>query len=240
MCWCRLGIRVSHCFPCHHKHIGHRADNRLSCERENEWLDEAPYYIDTSLVPRGGARRRKSMEPKSLANHNGTLVSESTNRKVSPRESQTAGPSTPAAGNRRDSMLWMHSPEEQEEGNGEGQEDDQEVNYDQHNWYSTAPLTPVPKTPAPDAIRRFAMELTPEMDSPMTEDGDGEELSPEQLVQRTCPPKTSHMYDDLGAGVLGRNKDEGVARRLMDARRKSLAFAPKVSSPLAKSWKEWN
>ncbi|KAJ4413531.1 hypothetical protein N0V85_003533, partial [Neurospora sp. IMI 360204] len=46
----------------------------LDCERENKWLDEADYLIDLSFIPRGGARRRKSMEPKALANLNGTLV----------------------------------------------------------------------------------------------------------------------------------------------------------------------
>ena len=45
-----------------------------SCERENKWLDETPYAVDTATVPRGGHRRRKSMEPKALANLNGTLV----------------------------------------------------------------------------------------------------------------------------------------------------------------------
>ncbi|KAK3951791.1 hypothetical protein QBC32DRAFT_362353 [Pseudoneurospora amorphoporcata] len=49
----------------------------LDCERENKWLDEADYLIDLAFIPRGGARRRKSMEPKALANLNGTLVSSS-------------------------------------------------------------------------------------------------------------------------------------------------------------------
>lgn len=211
----------------------------LDCERENEWLDEAPYYIDTSLVPRGGARRRKSMEPKALANVNGTVMSDSAARRASSRESQGV-PATPA--NRRDSTLWMHSPDDYEEGNEADQENDEDFDFDfdQQDWFNSAPLTPVPKTPAPEAIHRFAMELTPDMDSPTTgADDDDEQLSHEQLIQRTCPPKAQHMYD-LGAGLLSHNKDESVARRLMDARRKSLAFAPKVSSPLAKSWKEWN
>ncbi|KAL1879243.1 hypothetical protein Daus18300_001822 [Diaporthe australafricana] len=214
----------------------------VHCERENEWLEEAPYYIDTSLVPRGGHRRRKSMEPKALANHNGTLVPDSANRRVSAREGQTA-PTTPAPANRRDSALWMHSPDFEDD---EGEEDQELLQkfYDDHeDWFESAPLTPVPKTPAPEAIHRYAMEATPGgADTSVSEvdDYDEEELSQEQLIQRTCPPKAQHVYENLGAGILGRSKDENVVRRLMDARRKSLAFAPKVSSPLAKSWKDWN
>ncbi|KAI7779829.1 hypothetical protein LA080_000327 [Diaporthe eres] len=213
----------------------------LDCERENEWLDEAPYYIDTSLVPRGGARRRKSMEPKALANHNGTLITDSAARKASGRENQTA-PTTPAPANRRDSALWMHSPDFEDDVGDDDEEHFEKFYDDQEDWFDTAPLTPVPKTPAPEAIHRFAMEATPGgADMSVSEaDDEEEELSQEQLIQRTCPPKAQHMYENLGAGILGRNKDENVVRRLMDARRKSLAFAPKVSSPLAKSWKDWN
>ncbi|KAL8752670.1 MAG: hypothetical protein Q9199_005577 [Rusavskia elegans] len=46
----------------------------LDCEREDKWLDEVDYAVDTSIVPRGGSRRRKSMEPRALANLNGSLV----------------------------------------------------------------------------------------------------------------------------------------------------------------------
>ncbi|MCJ1287442.1 hypothetical protein MMC26_006793 [Xylographa opegraphella] len=46
----------------------------LDCERENRWLDELDYAVDTSIVPRGGQRRRKSMEPKMLANINGSVM----------------------------------------------------------------------------------------------------------------------------------------------------------------------
>ncbi|POS76320.1 hypothetical protein DHEL01_v205294 [Diaporthe helianthi] len=215
----------------------------LDCERENEWLEEAPYYIDTSLVPRGGQRRRKSMEPKALANHNGTLVTDSAMRKASARESQGA-PATPAPANRRDSALWMHSPDFEDDEGDEGEDGHFQKFYDDHeDWFDNAPLTPVPKTPAPEAIHRFATQATPggaDMSLSEADEEEDEELSQEQLIQRTCPPKAQHMYEHLGAGILGRSKDENVVRRLMDARRKSLAFAPKVSSPLAKSWKDWN
>ncbi|KAF7505636.1 hypothetical protein GJ744_000571 [Endocarpon pusillum] len=45
----------------------------LDCERENRWLDESAYAVDISILPRGGSRRRKSMEPRALLNMNGTL-----------------------------------------------------------------------------------------------------------------------------------------------------------------------
>ncbi|KAJ5748781.1 uncharacterized protein N7511_010477 [Penicillium nucicola] len=87
----------------------------LDCERENQWLDETPYAVDSSIVPRGGAKRRKSMEPRALSNVNGTLVriSESSApsasgrrsgvdqgavdgfRKITPPTHQQEAPSTP-------------------------------------------------------------------------------------------------------------------------------------------------
>ncbi|OAA56087.1 Breast cancer suppressor protein BRCT [Cordyceps fumosorosea ARSEF 2679] len=184
----------------------------LDCEKENAWLDEGPYLIDTAFVPRGGARRRKSMEPKALANNNGTLVS-----------------STPAAKqgyNRRQSGIWMQTPPEQQAHGGEGDDDIE---------WSEFILTPVPKTPTPETISRYATE-EPETPS-RGGDESGMSLSREEMLMRTCPPaKPSGAYDQLGAGVLSTHKDEKVLIRLMAARRKSLQFAPKIGSPLSKSW----
>ncbi|CAI4218758.1 unnamed protein product [Parascedosporium putredinis] len=126
----------------------------LDCERDNKWLDEAPYNVDTSLVPRGGGRRRKSMEPKALANLNGTLISSPTKQS---RESQ-APPTTPLP-NRRASTVWMRTPPEQlaapEDFDAEYDDEDDE------DWRHLAMLTPVPKTPAPEAIARYVENLTP-------------------------------------------------------------------------------
>ncbi|KAI1475675.1 hypothetical protein F4774DRAFT_428712 [Daldinia eschscholtzii] len=193
----------------------------LDCERENEWLDEAPYYIDTSLVPRGGRNRRKSMEPKALANLNGTLVTPMKNTTGQPRECQTV-PSNHVS--RRDSTAWMRTPSDHDE--------DEDAPGD-NDWDSElGMLTPVPKTPAPEAVARFAMDISP--DSPSTvNDEDMEER--EQLLMRTCPPKKS-VYTDLGEGFVKKEKDQGILMRLMAARRKSLQFAPKVASPLSKAW----
>ncbi|KAJ4506357.1 hypothetical protein HRR93_001943 [Exophiala dermatitidis] len=38
----------------------------LDCYREGKWLDEAAYAVDSSVLPRGGSRRRRSMEPRML------------------------------------------------------------------------------------------------------------------------------------------------------------------------------
>ncbi|KAI4176541.1 MAG: hypothetical protein LQ348_005972 [Seirophora lacunosa] len=56
----------------------------LDCEREDRWLNEADYAVDTSIIPRGGSRRRKSMEPRALANLNGCLVPAETPLKATP------------------------------------------------------------------------------------------------------------------------------------------------------------
>lgn len=45
-----------------------------SCERANQWLDESAYAVDISILPRGGSRRRKSMEPRALLNTGGELT----------------------------------------------------------------------------------------------------------------------------------------------------------------------
>ena len=46
----------------------------LDCERANKWLDEADYAVDLTMIPRGGQKRRKSMEPRALSNINGSVV----------------------------------------------------------------------------------------------------------------------------------------------------------------------
>uniref|UniRef100_L2G5A8 BRCT domain-containing protein n=1 Tax=Colletotrichum fructicola (strain Nara gc5) TaxID=1213859 RepID=L2G5A8_COLFN len=182
----------------------------LDCERKNEWLPEDEYSIDTSLVPRGGARRRKSMEPTALANQNGMLV-------PSPvkggRDNKTA-PNTPM--NRRDSTVWMHTPSDEA--------DDEEVDWE-------GLMSPVPVTPAPDALARYAANVTPE--TPGATDYDS---SPTKLLMQTCPPK-NNAFAEMGDSILKREKDETVMQRLMAARRKSLQFAPKIGSPLAKAWR---
>lgn len=173
------------------------------------------------------------MEPKALANMNGQVVINTPNAKPtsSARECQSlpATPINPSSSRRRDSSLWMRTPPEQ---TAHSQEDDEE------EWDEGASfLTPVPKTPAPEQVARYAaavaLEATPTMDM---SDADGEE-SRAEMMTRTCPPKSSSVYHELGEGVLTREKDEGVLMRLMAARRKSLQFAPKIGSPLARAWK---
>ena len=216
-----------------------------SCERENQWLEEAPYYIDTSLVPRGGARRRKSMEPRAVANLNGILVPSPVRNNS--RGSQTA-PNTPA-NKRRDSSLWVWSPEKSLDddadrdgaGNNDADGEDEDT-----EWGS---LSPMPKTPAPETIARFAANVSPgstspssvgsvDSEDPLARDDDGAHGRQEMLL-RTCPPKRT-TFVELGDGILSKEKDERMLMRLMAARRKSLQFAPKVGSPLAKAWKTWN
>jgi hypothetical protein len=190
------------------------------------------------------------MEPRAISNMNGMLVPSPVRNNT--RGNQTA-PSTPS-NNRRASALWIRTPEEPRADNGADHSGSDNSDDEDVEW--AAPLTPVPKTPAPEAIARFAAAITPGSEStfsvdslndsedPLSRDDDDDddtdgERARQAMLMRTCPPKRT-AFVEPGQGILGKEQDERVLFRLMAARRKSLQFAPKVGSPLAKAWKVWN
>lgn len=169
------------------------------------------------------------MEPKVLANLNGQVVASPSSRSSLPLSNAKSAPSTPAPNTtrRRESGLWQRTPEDHPSTESLDDFDDKE---------NSLILTPVPKTPAPAQIAAY-IETISTPTSTITDsslDVDEEDRRAEMLT-RTCPPKSTSAYSVLGEGVLKREKDEGVLMRLMAARRKSLQFAPKVGSPLART-----
>ncbi|KAI3338249.1 hypothetical protein F4824DRAFT_90360 [Ustulina deusta] len=198
----------------------------LDCEKENRWVDEKDYRVDTSLIPRGGHNRRKSMEPKAVANMNGTLVTPMKASSSLSREPQTV-PNNYMS--RRDSTIWMRSPSEHDE------EEDAPSEPSEMDWESTnAPiLTPFPQTPAPETVAKFARDVTPG-----TPTGSFSLSSDKnRLLMQTCPPKPSGPIN-VDGGLVNHDQNSTVMMRLMAARRKSMQFAPKVESPLKNQWKQ--
>ena len=174
---------------------GHR------CERNNEWVDEGPYHIDTTTD--GPPRRRKTMDPNALANNNfasGSSVPQS-------------APNTPLT--RRSSAVWERTPSEHGDEDGHWEHDI---------------LTPVPVTPAPEAIARYVEGIT----YTPSEGSEAPESEKKDLVMMTCPPKKREQVKE---SIFSGERDRSVVERLMAARRKSLQFAPKVASPLSKAWR---
>lgn len=180
----------------------------LDCERENKWLDETDYAVDSTIIPRGGAKRRKSMEPRALSNVNGTLISSSTaaaaRRKSGITPSSSEEPHTPTTTRTR--------------------------KYDTPSARDRIYQTP--KTPGTGYGFRFNMDDYAGM-SPATPFY----LSRAKLVQQTCPPKQTRQGifggddGDLGMeGDVGGGGDSESSRRLKmrleAARRKSLAVKP--------------
>ncbi|CAG8187544.1 unnamed protein product [Penicillium nalgiovense] len=187
----------------------------LDCERENQWLDETPYAVDSSIIPRGGAKRRKSMEPRALSNVNGTLVRISESpapsaggrrsgvnpgavegfRKITPPTHQQEMPSTPPQQSSADSYQFPATP-----------------------GYNFANLDAIGMSPA-----------TP-----------GFLGNRSKLVQQSCPPKQSNrgLFPSAKPAsiMLDDGQDEESRRqrrfRMEAARRKSLVYKPAVGSPL--------
>jgi hypothetical protein len=175
------------------------------------------------------------MEPRTLQNLNGTLSllpnssagtprSISASHAVSPTKeflhipADTPGTSSRSA--RRKSTLWVRSPSS----DGDANEGDD----------AGLMLSPVPATPAPETISAYAEHI-------LDNDNGGETpyfLRREELVQRTCPPKQAGPEGSLsfgeGNGEGSVNGSGVLMQRLLLARRKSLQWAPKVGSPLAK------
>ncbi|KAJ5130309.1 uncharacterized protein N7515_006348 [Penicillium bovifimosum] len=186
----------------------------LDCERENQWLDETPYAVDSSIVPRGGAKRRKSMEPRALSNVNGTLV----------RVSESPAPS---AGRRRSGV------------NPGAVEGFRKITPPTHKQPATPPQQisadsyKFPATPGYNFANLDAIGMSPATPAFLG--------NRSKLVQQSCPPKQTNRGLFPSSRPTGRLSDEGDDEesrrqrrfRMEAARRKSLVYKPAVGSPLA-------
>ena len=162
------------------------------------------------MVPRGGSRRRKSMEPRALANINGNLVPATieTPAQVSPENEMSPTKEfltfdTPAS-RRETFIIERHTPQEQEQ--------------------PVAPATPMAASDHDDMLEDGSTWASPTTPYYLSKGA--------QLVQRTCPPKR------LGFPVSGNvddQPDETVRKRLLEARRKSMQWASRIRSPLGRT-----
>lgn len=194
----------------------------LDCERENKWLDETNYLVDCSIIPRGGAKRRKSMEPRAVTNINGSITPASSssgygagaNRRRSSRYSLAAA----AAARRRETLEFNKPAMSPPPSNGESF-----LTRLSPEREGSAPKTPTASTPY-----KFDFEAM----SPVTPYYPSSAKSP--LVQQTCPPKqTRRGLFDVQDEHEERISD--LRAKLEAARRKSLAFKPTIGSPLGRS-----
>ncbi|KKK23912.1 hypothetical protein P175DRAFT_0497224 [Aspergillus ochraceoroseus IBT 24754] len=181
----------------------------LDCERENKWLDETPYAVDSSIIPRGGAKRRKSMEPRALSNVNGTLVktsmagSSAHSRRSGAVENFMRG-TTPAS---HDDVVTPERTRKDQASHKEG---------DEKKYWQT------PRTPA------YGFNLDSIGMSPATPFYLSQRS---KLVQQTCPPKETRqgLFSKV---ATDEEPSQKLKARLEAARRKSLAFKPAIGSRL--------
>lgn len=159
------------------------------------------------MIPRGGARRRKSMEPRALANMNGNLIPAGieTAARVSPSDEMSPTKEfltfdTPAS--RRDTfVIERQTPQEKES--------------------AVVPATPTQAATQNDVLEDGSACGSPTTPYYLSKGAD--------LVQRTCPPKRMGFPV---SGEIDDQPDETVRRRLLEARRKSMQWASRVRSPL--------
>jgi hypothetical protein len=191
-----------------------------SCERENKWLDETHYAVDSSIIPRGGAKRRKSMEPRALNNVNGTLIKADNTASAS-----ASGRRSGADFDTMDDFMRQTPPLSQGESSTPESDRKYTVTHTEADQeYCQTPKTP--GTPGYDFSRMDNMGMSPATPFYISQRS--------KLVQQTCPPKqtrqglfsTSSSIDDE------HEHTQGLRFKLEAARRKSLAFKPKVGSPL--------
>ncbi|KLJ08547.1 hypothetical protein EMPG_16022 [Blastomyces silverae] len=210
----------------------------LDCERKGKWLDEINYGVDVSLVPRGGQKRRKSMEPRALSNMNGSII------KLDSSTSSNSGKRNGAADRETFQELMRVSPtppssrrETREWDSPEPQQQQQQ----QHFAIQSTPTNPSRSTAASPSSEAET-PTTPDFNYAFDFDGASapSPITPyypsqgTQLAQQTCPPKQLRqgLFDDNGRGDS--QMSEGLKIRLEAARRRSLVWKPKVGSPLGR------
>lgn len=162
------------------------------------------------MIPRGGSRRRKSMEPRALANMNGNLIPASIETPAKAFPESELSPTkefltfdTPAS--RRDTfIIERQTPQEQEQ--------------------MLAPVTPIAASTQDDMLEDGSAWGSPTTPYYLSKGA--------ELVQRTCPPKQIGFPVN---GEINDQPDETVRRRLLEARRKSMQWASRIRSPLGRT-----
>ena len=207
---------------------------------QNKWVDEAEFAIDSSTVPRGGHRRRKSMEPKSLStNENGSISASDAAARLAPEEEQSQmsptkeflNLSSPAA-SRRSTINVPNATTERKKEAG--------------RRVSFAPCTKPMDTVEEDERMPATFDLPATPNPKPWEDGTERGYDspatpyflhdPSKIQQQTCPPKSRQPGGSLFpvSGRIEEQSDEAVRRKLQSARRKTMQFAPLKESPLKK------
>lgn len=162
------------------------------------------------MIPRGGSRRRKSMEPRALANVNGNLIAASieTPAKASPENEMSPTKeflTFDTRASRRDTFIIdRQTPQEHEP--------------------TVVPATPIAASAQDDMLEDGSAWGSPTTPYYLTKGA--------ELVQRTCPPKQTGFPV---SGDIGDQPDETVRRRLLEARRKSMQWASRIRSPLGRT-----
>jgi hypothetical protein len=208
-------------------------------------VDEAPYVVDAGILPRGGSRRRKSMEPKALINANGSIR---TGRRVTSAEFMTSEmrdelvntpvrtyqPPVPAARNSPslESLLG---------------ESDISSTYNSPTTtmnirHVATPTELVNWDPATSKTPARAGGVAAELDTPhlMKQGGIVLEHARENGAM-SAPPKQINrgLFDKENEGVGKKESNKTAAAekskfKLGDARRRTMGWKPAVGSPLGK------
>jgi hypothetical protein len=172
-----------------------------------------PYAVDSTIIPRGGAKRRKSMQPRALSNVNGTLV-------------KTEQPAVSASGRRsgadretvEDFMRLSPSAPSSRNDSSTPEKSDSKDTDTAEDYYCQTPRTPG------SSFNFDSIGMSPA--TPFF-------LQKERLVQQTCPPKqTRQGLFTSSPSVDAELSSQRLKFKLEAARRKSHAFRPRVRSPL--------
>lgn len=164
------------------------------------------------IVPRGGGRRRKSMEPRALANLAGNLV---------PASSEIAQTPAKNAISPTEEFLTFNTPASRRE--NFIIEPRVDITDENAQSRSEAPSTPI------IGFSQAGDEASEDGDELATPYHFGKNT---RLVQQTCPPKQS---GEMMFAINGNGAENHVRRKLLEARRKSMAFASKTKSPLGRT-----
>lgn len=231
----------------------------LDCEREGKWLSEDDYTVDSTIVPRGGKKRRKSMEPKRMSNVGGTLI----NTSPSTSENEEFPQLSPnpyslprkRRSSRRDSMEWVRNNQKDTVDDGDDDDNDNQTYGNDHDLegeqqagvFDDGITTSNKQPPTTPINHAFDFDHAgADGNSPATPYNLAVP-NQQEIMQQTCPPKLQNkgglLEKPSADGADGESGGSQVPNTAMTqtmklqldlAKRKSFTWKPKVGSPLAR------